>query len=225
MAQSHRNSITDTKSTNVVLEKESFRVHAETLSRLESRAQTPEPEAYPVDLLLKLFTLVRVFLFLFSISVIGFDITVITHVHNGGAWELPWIFVVRPSAPSRLHSSLTNVAAVPALRVLEHGRHGPPPPPSRHARGPGPARRARGDRLDRRLLPVPVRGHDGARPRDAAGRKRRRRDAREGEPGLVDAACPHCRVLGHGARELAPGDFAVRLPGVLSDAEEGEEEA
>ncbi len=83
-------------STNVIPEKQPVRVHAETLSQLESGAPIPEPGTYPVDLLLKLFTLVRVILFLFSISIIGFDVVVITHAHDGGSWELPWIFVVRP---------------------------------------------------------------------------------------------------------------------------------
>src|SRR5271156_3857262 len=164
MAQSRRNSTADTKSTNVVLEKPTFRVHAETLSQLEA-AQTLQPEVYSVDILLKLFAAFRLILLLFSISIIGFDTAVITHAHDGGAWELPWIFVVSgPLRPRTLHRAVTaDRISVPPLGLLERSRLLPPHPPHRHLLRPRASRIARRNRLDRGVLPLPVCDHDGAR--------------------------------------------------------------
>jgi hypothetical protein len=128
MATSRRNSATDTKcSTNVVLEKQPFDVHAETLSQLEPPAPSPQPDIPPAALPLKLFALSRLALLALSLSITGFDVAVITHAHNSDTWELPWIFVVRPapspSSPASLTGSRGNSSCSPPAGT-------PPTPPS-----------------------------------------------------------------------------------------------
>jgi hypothetical protein len=97
MAQSRRNSIPDNTPTNIILEKHTFRAQVENLSQLEAQ-RSEGAEIYSVDILLKIFAVFRLVLLLFAISIIGVDIAVITHAQDGGAWELPWIFVVSSSA-------------------------------------------------------------------------------------------------------------------------------